>query len=116
MLPKHRRLNLSRGRPGAKKILVHWKKGAHIHIRYDKNNLLYNRYAVVIAQKILSKSSARNRLRRVLYETIQKNDVKYKKGFDVLIACTRLPAQIDKNTERMLKKEASILMDEFLLK
>lgn len=57
-------------------------------LKFLKNNLDFNRYAVVVAKKVASKATVRNRLRRVIFNELA--DVS-KPGFDCIVRLYRLP-------------------------
>ncbi len=58
--------------------------------KFFLNNLNFNRFGVVISKKIDKRAAERNRLKRIIFDSIKKfvfrpADVKNKENFDVLI-------------------------------
>jgi len=60
--------------------------GDYFSIKITKNNLGYSRFGAVVGVKISKKATERNKLRRLVFNTIKENfEMLKKKNLDVLI-------------------------------
>jgi ribonuclease P protein component len=78
-------------------------------IRAAKNNLNLNRFAFIAGQKASKKAVERNRVKRVLRETIRGKRESIKLGYDVIISAlqgssAKSREEIDQTLTKLLKK------------
>lgn len=57
-----------------------------LFIRTRHNNIVFSRYAIAIPREAEKHATARNKMRRQLFETIQKIQKQLRQGFDVYIS------------------------------
>ncbi|MBL7058614.1 ribonuclease P protein component [Patescibacteria group bacterium] len=50
-----------------------------------KNNLIINRYGIVVSNKVSKKAIERNKIKRQIKHILQKNKAKINQGFDIII-------------------------------
>ena len=90
MLPRINRLKKERD---FKKIyrFGEKKKGTFFVIRYNKNNLPYSRFGIVIPSSVIKKATKRNYFRRRISEAIRLNLNAIKKGQDIAFLVFKAP-------------------------
>ena len=81
-------------------------KGSFLFIRFRKNSLNHPRFTVIVPAKTYNLATARNRVKRVILETIRKQSGLFKKGYD-LVVTVKL-----KTTEKELITELNKLLSE----
>lgn len=84
-----------------------------LFLKSRKNNLKISRFGFAVGKKISKKSTARNRIKRRLSETIRMKLGKVKQGFDVVIIAksgivNKNYLRIDEVVEKMLRREKLI--------
>ena len=55
-------------------------------IKFIKNDLSYNRYAIIINKKVSNKATKRNRIKRIISEILRLNNKKVKTSFDFVVS------------------------------
>lgn len=84
-------------------------KSKFLFLKLKRNNLEISRFGFVIGKTISKKSTVRNRIKRRLRDIIERNLVKIKSGFDVIIGVnTKIVEknyqEIKEELEELLKK------------
>lgn len=64
-------------------------RGDFLFIKFRGNNLSFSRFGVIVPAKIHTKAATRNKIKRILLETIRLNLNKIKGGLDVLVVANR---------------------------
>ncbi len=67
-----------------------FKKGKSKHSKLFKiiilkNNSLFNKYGVIVSNKISNKAVVRNKIKRRIKYVLQKHKTKIKQGYDIVI-------------------------------
>lgn len=85
-----------------KKVLTRWKPffSYWIVLNYSKNNLKYNRFAIVIWAKSINTNVSRNFFRRQFYNISWQNLV-FDKNYD-LVFVVKKQTKLDKNDEKSI--------------
>ena len=84
-------------------------KSKFLFLKLKRNNLGISRFGFVIGKTISKKSTVRNKIKRRLRDIIERNLVKIKSGFDVIIGTKteiigRDYSDIKEELEGLLKK------------
>lgn len=80
-----------------------------LFVKIAKNNLQNSRFGFVVSKNFSKKATVRNKVKRMLRETIAKNLPKIKKGFDAAIIVKSGPenkrfSSVSEIGEKLLKK------------
>lgn len=86
----------------------------YFSIKITKNNSDESRFGFVVSKKVSNKSTARNRIKRLLSEVARKKISEIKKGVDVVIIVKKdfsgeKFAELDEFIESILKKESLLV-------
>lgn len=84
MLAKKFKLPIQEGLKKNQKVF-NFLKGKCFNLKKSKNNLNYSRFGVVISSKIIKKAFLRNKLKRIIFETIRDKKLYLIPGEDILI-------------------------------
>ncbi len=79
-------------------------KSGFFFIKFAENIAGHCRVAITISTKVLKKAVARNRLKRIMAETIRTSNL-YNKPFDVVVVITAPLSKIVENKEKEIKRE-----------
>lgn len=58
-------------------------------LKFKQNSLSYNRYLVIISNKVSSKATVRNKKRRQVKYWLKNREKRPKNGFDIAIICKK---------------------------
>jgi len=83
MLAKKFKLPIQEGLKKNQKVF-NFLKGKYFNLKSSKNNLDYSRFSVVISSKIIKKAFLRNKLKRIVFETIKDKKLYLIPGEDIL--------------------------------
>lgn len=108
MLPRAMRLPLSSEEERAKRFDFSLESG-FLKVRFRKNALKHIRYAIVISKKIVALATQRNRIKRILGNSVEKS-IDKKKGYDISIWLKRAPEKPLKKNLPLLVLEAEALI------
>jgi ribonuclease P protein component len=85
--------------------------GNFIFLRFTKNDLSANRFALVVSSKISKKAVSRNKIKRQLREVIQGVVINAGKGFDFVVIAR--PTIVDKKFKDIKKETDEIFGSKF---
>ncbi|OHB21740.1 MAG: hypothetical protein A2939_05415 [Parcubacteria group bacterium RIFCSPLOWO2_01_FULL_48_18] len=107
MLKRKLRLPLFRNRlPGSRQKFDRFVRGRFLGVGAKASGLPYNRYAVMVGGRM--RAAARNRLRRVLTETIRKEEVTGG-GHDICVF-VKSGAMSERRVEGSMREELRALL------
>lgn len=80
------------------------------NVRIRQNELLYNRFVVVVSRRIDKRATARNRIRRLIYTAIEELSNESQKGLDFLFIVKKTAVEKSKKDffmaiEHLLKEK-----------
>ncbi len=108
MLPKDSRLNLVK--PINRRIFKEdFKQSNHFKLYYRQSLSNDFKAAVVIPVKIINKAAHRNKLRRLLYSTIETHSIK-NCGLELVVMMIKKPVK----NEKRLKEELGVLLNKLI--
>lgn len=61
------------------------KYGKSLGLKYLKNNLTFNRFAVVVSTKVSKKAVVRNKIKRQIRKILKKQKYNKKNNYDIII-------------------------------
>lgn len=106
MLPKENRLS----KKETNKVFKKGKKifGDFLVLRIVPNSLNLSRFTVVVPKKNFKKATQRNKIKRLIRESLRKKLLRIKKGFDGIFIATSLTLnkdyqEIEKEVEKLLR-------------
>jgi len=110
MLPKERRICLKRD---FEHIFSSGRSinGKLFRLKFLKNSLSLNRFAVVVSSKVSKKAVIRNRVRRRAWATIAAMDSGFKNNLDVVLIALKEASQAD---FPMIRSEISFFINKRL--
>ncbi|MDP2648122.1 MAG: ribonuclease P protein component [Candidatus Yanofskybacteria bacterium] len=69
-------------------------RGSFLFAKFIKSDLAHPRCGFVVSQRVAPKASKRNAIRRTLTETAQGYFTGIKRGYDIVIVVTKVPADL----------------------
>ena len=82
-------------------------RGKFLVLKIKKSNFVFSRWAFIVSTKVFKKAVARNRLRRLLRESLRGKIEAIKGGFDGIILA--LPNALEKNYREIDKEIEKLL-------
>ncbi len=79
-------------------------KNPFFFIRFLKNEFDHARVAAIISSKIFKRATDRNRLKRIIRQTVRENEL-YREPFDAIVVATQnIVGKLPKEIKRELKE------------
>ena len=90
-----------------------YQSGGVVKIKFLKNNLTISRFAFLVGKKISKKATKRNKIRRIMEESIRLKFEQIKTGFDVVVLVS--PDILNKKYQEIEKDLVGLLQKSKLL-